>query len=137
MKKIIMLALTLALNCGMTMSAFAANANGSVNVQSIQEALDARNANIQKPALRAAVGFDTYIVVINYSDETIYVTFPSQQIPLTRLTASRYQRSNYTGQTYIELSNANGAYFWSGNVDYQDLVSVYVSNGQYVVYDTH
>ncbi len=138
MKKILLKSIAAILGLTMAASCFAASAGGFTK-QSIQEALQARNTAIhQSIANRAAtVGTDTYIVIINYTDDTIVANVPTAQIQLSRLTAGRYQQENYMGQTRIQLANANGAIFWDQYVDYQDLISVYVSNGQYVVYDTH
>jgi hypothetical protein len=132
---------TLVLALGLiSTTVLASPTTGNVTIQpSIQEALQARLQVIKKPKLAAAsaIGYDTYIIVINYTESPILVSFPTQQIQLTRLTAGRYQRENYIGPSYIELANANGVRFWSADVDYQNIVSVYISNGRYVVYNTH
>lgn len=136
LKALISLILALGL---ITTTVFTHATSGNVTIQpSIKEALQARLEVIKKPKLAAAaVGYDTYIIVVNYTDSTISASFPTQQIQLTRLTAGRYQRENYIGPSYIELSNASGVKFWSADVDYQNIISVYISNGRYVVYNTH
>ncbi len=116
----------------------------NVTIQpSIDDALKARTDVLKKAkqgaaslAANASTNNDTYIVVINYTNDNVNVSFPTQRVQLTTKTAARYEKNNYSGTTYIELSNPNGVVFWSGNVGYHDLVSVYVSNNQYVVYDT-
>ena len=123
-------------------------AEGQVTAQSISTALTARSSALQAQTSKlsapkgaeiaeARASYDTYIVVINYSNYPIIAVFPSQGIVLNERTAARYERSNYMGSTYIELRNINNIPFWSGFVQYHDILSVYVSNGQYVVYDTH
>jgi sulfite reductase beta subunit-like hemoprotein len=112
-------------------------ADSSASVQSIPEGLQARAEMLQKPKIAAGIGVDTYIMVINYTNDTVFATFPTQKIQLTRQTSGRYQQSNYTGRSMVRLQNANGAEFWADQVGYQDILSIYVSNGKYVVYDTH
>lgn len=122
-----------------TTATFAASKESVTPLTSISDALQARTAAIQKPkvgSLAPAVSSDTYIVAINYTDDTIFVSFPSSREQLTTHTASRYERLNYNGTSYIEIANPNGVRVWSGYVGYHDLISVYVSNGKYVVYDT-
>jgi hypothetical protein len=110
---------------------------GSTDILPLDTALQVRASQLHKPRLAGSVGVDTYVMVINYTDTTIQADVPTGRITLTRRTAGRYQRSNYTGLSHIELFNENGMRFWSGDVGYQDLISVYLSNGKYVVYDTN
>ena len=127
-----------------TTATFAATTQNVTIQPSIDAALKARTATLQKAKMGAAGAVDasasnngdTYIVVINYTDGNVNVAFPASRAQLTTKTAARYEKSNFSGTTYIELFNPNGTRFWSGNVGYHDLVSVYVSNNQYVVYDT-
>lgn len=109
---------------------------GSTDILPLDTALQARASHLQIPARTRSVGIDTYIMVINYTDTTIQAKLPDRTINLTRRTAGRYQRTNYTGTSYIEIDREDGGFIWAGNVDYQDLLSVYISNGKYVVYDT-
>lgn len=138
MKKILLKSIATLLGLTMAASSFAAPVQGFSKL-SIQEALQAHNAAIHQSvtARAATVGTDTNIVIINFTDDTIIANVPTAQIQLTRLTAGRYQKENYTGQTRVQLTNANGAVFYDQFVDYQDLLSVYVSGDQYVVYNTH
>lgn len=113
-----------------------AQTGGSTDLLPLESALQARAFQLQKPARTRSIGVDTYVMVINYTDTTIQAALPTGRITLTRRTAGRYQRSNYTGLSHIEIFNENGGFIWSGDVGYQDLISVYLSNGRYVVYDT-
>lgn len=86
-------------------------------------------------------GFSTVITVINYTENTIVVDQPDGAV-LTRLTSDRIINPDYSGQTNIVLRDyATGNVFFpvpghSGLVSPFAVVSVYVSNHQYVVYVT-
>lgn len=78
----------------------------------------------------------TDIIVINYTENTIGVCTPFSCNMPTRLTSVRIT-DNSTAYMPITLSDAgNGSVFWSDSVPNYATVSVYVSNGKYVVYVT-
>jgi hypothetical protein len=132
----------------LTTPVMAATIDQVVTTQSIAAALDARGAMLRAKTTtlpsstkaevaESLVSTDTYIVVINYTNDPIVAVFPARPVLITGRTAARYERYNYMGLSYIELQNINNVPFWSGYVQYHDIISVYISNGHYVVYDTH
>lgn len=109
----------------------------NASFQSITDALQQRTAVVAPKGLAAGLGVDTYIMVINYSETTIRTLFPGEPVKLvTRLTSTRFQRANFMGESYVDLQNEQGVSFFHQPVGYQDILSVYVSGGKYVVYDT-
>lgn len=118
-----------------TITSFAESIPGAtVSIQPIKEALEARTLALQPRAAAAGIGGNTYIVVVNYTQDTIGVAFPTGPINLTRTTSAKYQVPNFVGNSFIQIKGPYGT--WSDYVQYQDIVSVYVSNGKYVVYHT-
>lgn len=106
--------------------------NYQSKVISIQEAL-------HKPFVTSGIGPSTMVDVINYSDYTIDVTnlsFPTFN-RLTHQTAARIISDGWLDDVHLRLSDtATGRIFYEDYVPRLALISVYVVNGQYVVYKT-
>ena len=107
-------------------------------IGSISDAL-----NKSRSASLVSSGLKTVISIINYSEQTIRVNEPDGQI-LSRQTSDRIISPDYAGLTRIVLSDyVTGNVFFpapgdpnSGYVTPFAVVSVYVSQGRYVVFVT-
>lgn len=129
MKKLL-LSCVAVLGLGFISTAVAAPAYQS-KIESIPAALNKTNF-----ASFARDGYSTVISVINYSNNEVLVDQPSGHV-LTGRTSDRILNPDYDGQTYIVLKdNATQATFFANYVPRYAVVSVYVSNQQYVVYVT-
>jgi hypothetical protein len=146
MKKALSRTFAIVASAVISVSAFAeATPAGNITLDSIEAGLQARNAALHPigNALAAAaqgIGSDTYIITINYSNTDIIVDYPTNSALVTQRTSARYERTNYTGYSHVDLYTSvnghRGALIKSLDARFHDIISVYVSDGKYVVYDT-
>jgi hypothetical protein len=88
-------------------------------------------------AKKATNGVSSDIIVVNYSKSNIVLAYPGPAKMITERTSARIFSSDYSGYATVILQKADGSEFWRSNtVGPFDTISVYVSNDQYVVYDT-
>lgn len=133
MKKILACVLAIFAVVSFTQVTFAGSLPGNYQSKniSIQEAVKRKITN--------GIGPSTMVDVINYSDFTIDVTnlsFPTFN-RLTRQTAARIVSDTWLDPVYLRLADSiSGRPFFEQLVSRTALISVYVSNGQYVVYNT-
>jgi hypothetical protein len=147
MKKALSRTLAIVASAVISVSAFAeATPAGNITLDSIEAGLQARNTalhpvgNALAAAAASAIGSDTYIMVINYSNTDIVVDFPNRSALVTQRTSARYERTNYTGGSHVDIYTSvnghKGALIKGLFANFHDIISVYVSDGKYVVYDT-
>ena len=110
-------------------------AANEASVAQYQVKIEPISKNASKVKAQSIHGTD--VAVINYTDYSINVNYSNYyNFTLTRNTSGRIT-SNVQQQLPIALSNMNGQEFFRGVVSNYATLSVYVSNGQYVVYVTN
>lgn len=136
MKKMLLKCLT-AMSLVVATSAVFAEPTYQISNVSISDALNSRQALAQK-TLAKNLSIATDIIVVNYSNSSIILAYPGTPRVITERTSARITSPDYSGLSTVILQNASGAEFWrSGSVYPFDTISVYISAGKYVVYDTH
>lgn len=108
--------------------------------QTTEAAFHSENISINEALNQQIIqGLTTVVDVINFTDFSIDVanlSFPTFN-RLTRKTAARIQDDMWANYVYLRLSDTySGRIFFENPVPPLSLVSVYNSNGQYIVYVT-
>lgn len=132
MKKMLLKCLSIASLLIATSSVFAAPSY-QTSVVPTSVALSSRTA------LKATAGrsVSSDIIVINYTKSSIVLAYPGPSRLITERTSGRIFSPDYAGYTTVILQTPEGKEFWRSNtVGPFDTISVYLSNDQYVVYDT-
>ena len=148
MKKTLLKGLAIATIALSANSAFAEISGLSLSsgVQSIEDGMQLRAKVLQLNALGLKDDSDNtaYLVVVNFTGETIQAAMPDQKRILTFHTMASYFESDHGAHKkyHIELLTAGGVSFWSGDVIPRnghaphDLIAVHGAYPKYVVYDT-
>ena len=104
---------------------------GHSSVGSLSEALQQRTTFLKKPTMAA----DTFIIVINYTNNYLYVTFPDGTRHIGPNVSAWYSVGG-TSYYNFPISNPNGVFIQNIQAQGHDVVSVYLSGGKYVIYNS-